>query len=227
MSFDLLNTLVLDTPVYVINGLLWLLYAVASVLPALVSVGVAGVMMLVVDDAVQKLASARPLRDGRGGIQTSPKTSQIITGIVLALWLVAQWGMGAPVPWIGASMWLAGLLAILAAPAQRFSLQNGVKVGLVTYALAVIVSRIYLAYTSRISPEEWAALLGSAETAARVIASTRANTTTVAIWALWLVVPLGYFSMLAQQVFLNPISLTNPLATYEQMLISLRDRGGR
>ena len=106
MSFDLLNTLVLDTPVYVINGLLWLLYAVASVLPALVSVGVAGVMMLVVDDAVQKLASARPLRDGRGGIQTSPKTSQIITGIVLALWLVAQWGMGAPVPWIGASMWL-------------------------------------------------------------------------------------------------------------------------
>ena len=51
MSFDLLNTLVLDTPVYVINGLLWLLYAVASVLPALVSVGVAGVMMLVVDDA--------------------------------------------------------------------------------------------------------------------------------------------------------------------------------
>ena len=156
-----------------------------------------------------------------------PKTSQIITGIVLALWLVAQWGMGAPVPWIGASMWLAGLLAILAAPAQRFSLLNGVKVGLVTYALAVIVSRIYLAYTSRISPEEWAALLGSAETAARVIASTRANTTTVAIWALWLVVPLGYFSMLAQQVFLNPISLTNPLATYEQMLISLRDRGGR
>ena len=124
-------------------------------------------------------------------------------------------------------MWLAGLLAILAAPAQRFSLLNGVKVGLVTYALAVIVSRIYLAYTSRISPEEWAALLGSAETAARVIASTRANTTTVAIWALWLVVPLGYFSMLAQQVFLNPISLTNPLATYEQMLISLRDRGGR
>ncbi len=227
MSFDLLNTLVLDTPVYVINGLLWLLYAVASVLPALVSVGVAGVMMLVVDDAVQKLASARPLRDGRGGIQTSPKTSQIITGIVLALWLVAQWGMGAPVPWIGASMWLAGLLAILAAPAQRFSLLNGVKVGLVTYALAVIVSRIYLAYTSRISPEEWAALLGSAETAARVIASTRANTTTVAIWALWLVVPLGYFSMLAQQVFLNPISLTNPLATYEQMLVSLRDRGGR
>jgi hypothetical protein len=227
MSFYQLNTLILDTPVYLINGLLWLLYAVASVLPALVSTGTAGVMALVVDDAVQKLASARPLRDGRGGVQTSPKTSQIITGIVLALWLIAQWGMGAPVPWIGAAMWMAGLLAILAVPAQRFSLLNGVKVGLVTYALAVIISRIYLAYTTRISPEEWAALLGSAETAAQIIASTRANTTTVAIWALWLVVPLGYFSMLAQQAFLNPVSLTNPFATYEQMLISLRDRGGR
>ena len=227
MTFDQLNTFILDTPIYAINGLLWLLYAVASILPALVSIGAAGVMALVVDDAVQKLAGARPLRDGRGGVQTSPKTSQTITGIVLALWLVAQWGMGEPVPWIGAVMWIAGLLAILAVPAQRFTLLNGVKVGIVTYALAVIISRIYLAYTTRISPEEWAVLLGSAESAAQVIASTRANTTTVAIWALWLVVPLGYFSMLAQQAFLNPVSLTNPFATYEQMLISLRDRGGR
>jgi hypothetical protein len=97
----------------------------------------------------------------------------------------------------------------------------------VTYALAVIVSRIYLAYSAQITPEEWAALLGSADAAAQVIANTRANTTTVAVWALWLVIPLGYFSMLAQQAFLNPISLTNPLSTYEQMLMSLRDRGGR
>lgn len=227
MSFDQINTFILDTPIYAINGLLWLLYAVGSILPALVSAGTAAVMMLVVDDAVQKLAGARPLRDGRGGVQTSPKTSQTITGIVLTLWLIAQWGMGAPVPWIGAVMWIAGLLAILAVPAQRFTLLNGVKVGIVTYALAVIISRIYLAYTTRISPEEWATLLGSVETAAQVIASTRANTTTVAIWALWLVVPLGYFSMLAQQAFLNPVSLTNPFATYEQMLLSLRDRGGR
>jgi len=227
MSFDQLNTFLLDIPIYLINGLLWLLYAVASVLPALVSMGIAGVMMLVVDDAVQKLASARPLRDGRGGIQTSPKTSQIVTGIVLALWLVAQWGMGAPVPWIGAAMWIAGLFAILAAPAQRFSLLNGVKVGIITYALAVIISRIYLAYTSQVTAEEWAALLGSADAAAQIIANTRANTTTIALWALWLVVPLGYFSMLAQQTFINPVSLTNPFATYEQMLLSLRDRGGR
>jgi len=227
MSFDQVNTIILDLPIYAINGLLWLLYAVASILPALVSAAVAGVMMLVVDDAVQKLASARPLRDGRGGLQTSQKTSQIVTGIVLALWIVAQWGMGAPVPWIGATMWIAGLLAILAVPAQRFSMLNGVKVGIVTYALAVIISRIYLVYTSQISPEQWATLLGSTDAAAQIIANTRANTTTVAIWALWLVVPLGYFSMLAQQVLLNPISLTNPLATYEQMLLSLRDRGGR
>ncbi len=160
MSFDQVNILILDLPIYAINGLLWLLYALASILPALVSAAVAGVMMLVVDDAVQKLASARPLRDGRGGLQTSQKTSQIVTGIVLALWIVAQWGMGAPVPWIGATMWIAGLLAILAVPAQRFSLLNGVKVGIVTYALAVIISRIYLVYTSQISPEQWAALLG-------------------------------------------------------------------
>jgi hypothetical protein len=226
MSFDQVNNFVIDLPIYALNGLLWLMYLAVDYLPALVSVGIATTMGLVVDESVQKLASARPLRDGRGGMQSTQKTSQVITGIVLVLWLAAQWNMGQPVPWIGATMWITGLIAILAVPAQRFSLLNGVKVGIVTYALAVIISRVYMTYTSQVTPEQWATLLGSTDTAAQIIANTRANSTTVAIWALWLVVPLGYFSMLAQQTLLNPISLTNPLATYEQMLLQLRDHGG-
>lgn len=225
--FDLLNRLILDSPVYIINGLLVLLYAAAGSFPALTSIAVAGGMMLTADAGVQNLASGRPLRPGRGEFQVKANTSQILTGIALALWLAAQLNMGAPVPWIGAAMWLAGLIAILVSPSQRFSLLNGVKTGIVTYALAVIVSRIYMVYTSQISPEQWAALVGSADAAANIIANTRGNTTTIILWALWLVVPLGYFSMLAQQVFMNPVSLTTPLATAEGAIRALRNRGGR
>jgi hypothetical protein len=102
-----------------------------------------------------------------------------------------------------------------------------VKSGIAIYALAVIGSRLYLAYTAQLSPEQWAALIGSAQTAATVIASTRGNVTTILLWALWLVVPLGYFSMLAQQVFVNPLSVVSPLAGAQDLLRALRVRGSR
>ena len=66
MSFEQINTFILDIPVYAINGLLWLLYGLAGSLAALVSAGAATVMGLVVDQAVQQLSSSRPLRQGRG-----------------------------------------------------------------------------------------------------------------------------------------------------------------
>ena len=152
-------------------------------------------------------------------------TAQIMTAIVLVAWLIAQWDMGAPVPWIGAVMWAAGLIAVLTLTSQRFNLLWYVKAGIAMYALAVIGSRIYLGYTSRLTGEQWAALVGSSESAATLIASTRGNVTTILLWALWLVVPLGYFSMLVQQVFINPMSIVSPLASAQDMLRALRMRG--
>jgi hypothetical protein len=184
-------------------------------------------MALVVDGAVQKLAGARPRRQDRGEAIPVAYTAQIITGLVISLWLGAQWGMGAPVPWIGAAMWLSGLLAVLISPAQRFNLLHFVKSGIAVYALAVIGSRVYMGMASQVSSDQWAALVGTAQSAATVVASTRGNVTTIITWGLWLVIPLGYFSMLVQKLFLNPVSLINPLSSYEDMLILLRDRGGR
>ena len=227
MTFDQINAFILDVPIYAINGLLWLVYTLVGSLPALVSAGAASVMALVVDRAVQQLSGARPLRQGRGESQPLSHTAQILTGGVFVLWVVAQWGMGAPVPWIGAAMWLCGLGAILVSPAQRFNLLWFVKSGVAVYALAVIGSRLYLNMTSDISPETWAGMVGTAQSAVNVVANTRGNVTTVIVWALWLVVPLGYFSMLVQKLFLNPVSLLNPLSSYEEMLTTLRDRGGR
>lgn len=227
MTFDQINAFILDVPIYAINGLLWLVYTLAGSLPALVSAGAASVMALVVDRAVQQLSGARPLRQGRGESQPLSRTAQTLTGGVFVLWVLTQWGMGAPVPWIGAAMWLCGLGAILVSPAQRFNLLWFVKSGVAVYALAVIGSRLYLNMTSDVSPETWAGMVGTAQTAVNVVANTRGNVTTVIVWALWLVVPLGYFSMLVQKLFLNPVSLLNPLSSYEEMLTTLRDRGGR
>ena len=227
MNFDQINLFLLDILIYAANGLLWLVYTLAASLAAFVAAGSAATLALVVDSAVQQLAGARPLRQGRGETLPVAHTAQIITGLVICLWLGAQWGMGAPVPWIGAAMWLTGLLAVLVSPAQRFNLLHFVKSGIAVYALAVIGSRVYMGMASQVSPDQWAALVGTAQSAANVVASTRGNVTTIITWGLWLVIPLGYFSLLVQKLFLNPVSLINPLASYEEMLILLRDRGGR
>lgn len=227
MTFDQINAFILDLPIYLLNGMLWLVYTLAGSLAALVSAGAATVMALVVDRAVQQLSGSRPLRQGRGESLPITRTAQILTAGVFLLWFGAQAGMGAPVPWIGAAMWLFGIGAILISPAQRYNLLWFVKSGVAVYALAVIGSRLYLNMTSEVSPEAWANMLGTAQTAVNVVANTRGNVATVIVWALWLVIPLGYFSLLVQKLFQNPVSLVNPLSSYADMLAMLRDRGGR
>ena len=225
---DQLGVLLTDLPIYLANGVLVILYWLAAHSAALVSLACAVSIILLPDAQVQARAGFRPSRHEEvASIGPTPRTAQIMTGIVLVSWLIAQWDMGAPVPWIGAVMWVAGLMAVLALSTQRFNLLWYVKAGIAMYALAVIGSRIYLGYTSHLTAEQWAALVGSSESAAILIASTRGNVTTILLWALWLVVPLGYFSMLVQQVFINPMSIVSPLASAQDMLRALRMRVSR
>ena len=227
-ELDRIGILLTDLPVYLANGGLVIIYWLGENSAALISLLCAVLMVLLPDAEIQQRAGFRPRRNDRGQANTSinraPRTAQIMTVLVFVTWLAAQWDMGAPVPWIGAAMWAAGLLAVLALAAQRFNLLWFVKAGIAIYALAVIGSRIYLSYTAHLTPEQWAALIGSSESAATVIASTRGNVTTILLWALWLVVPLGYFSMLVQQIFINPMSIVNPLSGAQDLLRALRVR---
>jgi len=220
--------LLTDLPVYLVNGALVILYWLAAHSTALISLSSALLMILLPDAEIQQRAGFRPRRNERGGdgglSGTIPHTAQTMTVLVLVTWLIAQWDMGAPVPWIGTAMWVAGLLAVLALSAQRFNLLWYVKAGIAMYALAVIGSRMYLAYTTHLTPDQWAALVGSSESAAAVITNTRGNVTTILLWALWLIVPLGYFSMLVQQIFINPMSIVSPLAGAQDLLRALRVR---
>lgn len=221
-----LGRLLLEVPLHLANGLLLTAYWLGDNLPALISLACAGWIAFTADHALQAQAG-RPARAERNATDLEPRAAQITTAVVALLWLAAQSGMAAPVPWIGAVMWLVGLLAVFVLQAQRINILWQVKSGVALYALAVLAGRIYLTYTARLSSEQWAALIGSAESAQAIIANTRGNITTIILWALWLVVPLGFFAMLFQQMFLNPLPVTRPLSGAASILESLRYRGGR
>jgi hypothetical protein len=211
-------------PTYLLNGVLATVYWLGESGAALVSILCAGLIIRFVDQRVQSRAAFRPGRSGREAATPDLYTAQITTAIILVMWVISQWGMGAPVPWLGAAMWLTGTIIVLLVHMQEHTLLWNMKSGIAIYSLAVIGSRLYLAYTAQLSAEQWAALIGTSESAAAVIANTRGNVTTIILWALWLVIPLGYFAMLLQQVLINPMSLVNPLAGASELINRYRTR---
>lgn len=211
-------------PTYLLNGVLATVYWLGESGAALVSILCAGLIIRFVDNRIQSRAAFRPGRSGRDATSSNLYTAQITTAIILLMWLISQWGMGAPVPWLGASMWMAGALIVLTVRMQEHTLLWNMKSGIAIYSLAVLGSRLYLAYTAQLSAQQWAALIGTSESAAAVIANTRGNVTTIILWALWLVIPLGYFAMLFQQVLINPMSLVNPLAGASELINRYRTR---
>ena len=211
-------------PTYLLNGVLATVYWLGESGAALVSILCAGLIIRFVDQRVQSRAAFRPGRSGREAATPDLYTAQITTAIILVLWVISQWGMGAPVPWLGAAMWIAGTIILLLVHMQEHTLLWNMKSGIAIYSLAVIGSRLYLAYTAQLSADQWAALIGTSESASAVIANTRGNVTTIILWALWLVIPLGYFAMLLQQVLINPMSLVNPLTGASELINRYRTR---
>ncbi len=214
-TLDELGILLADLPVYFANGLLVIVYVLAAHLPALVSLCCAYGCLRWFDLPTQAKAGFMPRRgsidNGQSVSLPILPVSALLTGIALVLWLLAQFLIHEPVPWIGAGMWLVGLAGIFLAPDhQRENTLWFVKTGLILYSLAVIASRIYLSYTAQLTPEQWAGLIGSTDSAATVIANTRSSVTTVVLWALWLVIPLGFGSLLLQQLLVNPRSALSP-----------------
>lgn len=222
--FVILGDFLTALPTYLLNGILASAYWMGEEGAALVSLACAGLIIRFVDDRIQSRAVYRPGRSGREAGAPESYTAQLTTGLVALFWTLSQWGMAAPVPWIGAAMWVVGTLIILFIRMQEHTLIWNVKSGIAIYSLAIIGSRLYLAYTSRLSSQQWASLIGSADTAASVIANTQGNVTTIILWALWLVIPLGYFAMLLQQVLLNPMSLVHPLAGANELIARYRSR---
>jgi hypothetical protein len=222
--FVLFGDFLAALPTYLLNGFLVTLYWFCGSGAVLVSILCAFLIIRIVDHRQQTRASFRPGRSGRETVVPDLYTAQITTAVILTLWVISQWGMGAPVPWLGAVMWAAGTIILLLVRMQENTLSWNMKSGIAIYSLAVLGSRLYLTYTAQLSADQWAALIGTSESAAAVIANTRGSVTTIILWALWLVIPLGYFAMLLQQVLINPMSLVNPLAGASELIQRYRIR---
>ena len=93
--------------------------------------------------------------------------------------------------------------------------------GLALYALAALAYLAYGRYLNALDAAAWAEALGGQGEAAQALAQGRAFISTLATWGLWLILPLGYLSLLAQGVLVHP-----PLpATPEQVITAVRTRG--
>lgn len=136
------------------------------------------------------------------------------------LCLLAALLVPAPVPAILAAMALAGTLAVQLDRFNPGALRWRVNGGLALYALAGLAFALYGAYAARLDPQSWARLLAPGEAGA-VVAQGRSFVTTIATWGLWLILPLGYFSLLAQGMLAHPPLQAGPA----DLIHTVRARG--
>lgn len=240
-TLDAFSKAVQSVAIYFMNGILSVIYGLASIAPGLVSIACAGAVILLLDSPAQARLNFHPQRLSSSSSSLSrpflariftaafppgqPHTYQWLTLIACTVWLFAQMGMAAPVPWIGAGLWILGLAVLLIAPEHgRVNLLWFVKSGIAVYALLVLFFRLYLGYTSTLAVREWARWIGTSEVTAQVIGTTRGNLTSLLLWILWFIAPLGYVSLLIQQLLVNPVSGIHPRAGAEEVLRRLRQR---
>ncbi len=109
-----------------------------------------------------------------------------------------------PAPVLLAAMTLAGVCAVAVERFQPDGLRWRVVGGLALYAGAALAYLAYSAYLSGVDAAAWAEAIGGQEQAQATLAQGRAFLNTLATWGLWLILPLGFLSLLAQGLLAHP-----------------------
>ena len=143
----------------------------------------------------------------------------LITTAILAV--LATFLAPAPVPLIMAGMALAGALAVWRDTFNPENLRWRLNGGLALYALSALGYLAYSHYLDGVDAMTWAKTLGGEGQAAAALAQGRAFVNTLATWGLWLIIPLGYFSLLAQSMFVHPPGPQTP----SDLITTIRTRG--
>ncbi len=125
----------------------------------------------------------------------------------------------APVPALLACMSVCGAVAVRLDRFNPDALRWRVAGGLTLYALASLAHLAYRHYLGFLDAEMWAARLGGQAEAGQALSQGRAFLDTLATWGLWLILPLGYLSLLVQGVLVHP-----PLASPVETLTAVRTR---
>ena len=141
----------------------------------------------------------------------------LVVGVLVAL---ASAFAAPPVPFILLAMTTAGLAATWWDRFNPETLAWRVAGGLALYALAALAYEGYSAYLDGVDAMTWAQTLGARDEAASTLAQGRAFVNTLATWGLWLIIPLGYFSLLGQALLAHP-----PSARPDEVITAVRTRG--
>ena len=126
-----------------------------------------------------------------------------------------------PVPLIMTVMALAGAIAVWRDTFNPENLRWRVTGGLALYALAALGYLAYSRYLDGVDAMTWAKTLGGEGQAAAALAQGRAFVNTLATWGLWLIIPLGFFSLLAQSMFVHPPGPQEP----HELITTIRTHG--
>jgi hypothetical protein len=127
----------------------------------------------------------------------------------------------APVPVLLTAMTGVGAGAVALDRFQPDSLRWRVVGILALYAAGALGYLGYSRYLEGVDAAAWAEAIGGQEQAQSTLAQGRAFLNTLATWGLWLILPLGYLSLLAQGLLAHPPLGERP----SQTIARVRTRG--
>ncbi|CAG0972508.1 hypothetical protein ARNL5_01802 [Anaerolineae bacterium] len=162
-----------DAGVYVINGGLSVSYFLFDHLALLIAIACAAIVICLFDRWLIDLATSTPARQGRAAPRRAVSRPYARTVITLGMWLIAASLYPAPVPELGAAMWLAAVVAVLLLPTERASVLGACKNLILTYALMLLGFLWYVNTTAQASAREWAAIIGGVGEAQQTLAQNQ------------------------------------------------------
>ena len=168
-----------DGGIDVINGALRVTYFALDHLALLISLLAALILAGLYDRWLARLANTRPDRAGRPAPRRSTRQPYLRTLITLALWLIAASLYPAPVPELGAAMWITAVVVVLLVPVDRQRVLARFKDILLGYAFALLVFLWYTSTLAAASPREWAAIIGGVGEAQQTLAQNQSLVMTI------------------------------------------------
>jgi Ca2+/Na+ antiporter len=209
---------------FVINGSLWCAYLIADHLTLLIGLACAVIIAVVFDRWVAQLAATTPARQGRAAPRRVNRRPYLRTLITFSLWLVAVSLYPAPVPQLGAAMWVATVVVVLLLPTERAPVLGTCKNIILTYACALLGFLWYVNTSAAASPREWAAIIGGVGEAQNTLAQNQSVVLAIGTIGLTWSGPLAIALYVFKRLTAHLESLANPWQSAAEILQDIRTR---
>jgi hypothetical protein len=213
-----------DGGVYVINGVLRIVYLIADHLPILIGLLCAVIFSGLFDRWLADVATTTPARQGLSAPRRLNRRLYIRTVITFVIWLLAINLYPAPVPELGAAMWVASVLVVLLLPTERAGVSSTCKNILLTYACALLGFRWYLGTIGSASPQAWAGIIGGVGEAQSTLAQNQSLVLTIGLIGLTWSGPFATAVYVFKRLTAHMESLANPWHSAAEILRDIRTR---